>query len=160
MAQRKNDATEMCVILPYTEYRSLEQKAKKEVTSQALTEHPRDSKEEDPKENIDSSDEIISPSPVQSKDSSNSLKEGKKELKNNYRSVQIKKLLHHIKKVNPSQDITSLENLDELIKCALGSSKKTLLNEAKFFNFLEIQAGIILTNWAIVIIKPIMAKLG
>ena len=48
----------------------------------------------------------------------------------------MKKLLKHIEKKNGSQDITSLENLEQLIKCALSNSCKKLANEKEFFDFL------------------------
>ena len=128
MAQSKNDSTEMHVILPLGEYRSLEQRANKaEITDNSTM----PTKNEDEK----SDEEPLPPTQLIEKTSS-PPKEEKKELKNNYRFVQIKKLLNQIKRLNPSQDITSLPNLDELVKSALGNSRKVLGNEAKFFNFL------------------------
>ena len=44
----------------------------------------------------------------------------------------MKKLFHLIQKNNPSEDITTLDNLDELIKSALGNGRKKLVNEEKF----------------------------
>ena len=44
--------------------------------------------------------------------------------------------LKQIEKTTNSKDITALENLDSLIKSALGSSKKVLSNEKQFFTFL------------------------
>ena len=60
----------------------------------------------------------------------------RKDLKLKYRKVQIKKLLQHLERLEGSQDITSLENIDELIEAALGSSRKMIPNEALFFSFL------------------------
>ena len=60
----------------------------------------------------------------------------KKELKNTYRSTQIKKVVKQIEETNNSKDVSDLENLDSLIKAALGSSKKILPNEQLFFTFL------------------------
>ena len=66
------------------------------------------------------------------------LEEGreKKDVKLKYRKVQIKKLLSHIERQEGGQGITSLENIDELIQSALGSSRKILPHEFKFFSFL------------------------
>ena len=60
----------------------------------------------------------------------------KKELKLKYRKVQMKKLLQHVERLEGSQEITSLENIDQLIETALGSSRKMVPNEALFFSFL------------------------
>ena len=40
----------------------------------------------------------------------------KKDLKGKYRKVQIKKLLQHLERLDSSQNITSLENIDALIE--------------------------------------------
>ena len=58
------------------------------------------------------------------------------DLKNTFRTAQMKKLFHLIQNNNPSQDITTLDNLDELIKSALGNDRKKLVNEEKFYRFL------------------------
>ena len=139
MAQNKHESTEMCVILPYTDYRSMEQRAKKGEISLVQPNNSTEELIEDAKESVNNSkkaDEGTLSAPQNSEKMLPSPKNDKKELKNKYRSVQIKKLLHQIEKVTPSQDITSLQNLDQLVKSALGNSRKILANEAKFFNFL------------------------
>ena len=60
----------------------------------------------------------------------------KKELKQKYQKVQIKKLLQHVERLDDSQHITSLENIEQLIDTALGSSKKLVPNEEMFFTYL------------------------
>ena len=57
------------------------------------------------------------------------------DLKNTFGTAQMKKLFHLIQNNNPSQDITTLDNLDELIKSALGNGRKKLVNEEKFYRF-------------------------
>ena len=56
--------------------------------------------------------------------------------KRKIRQVQIKKLLQHIERLEGSQEITSLDNIDQLIQSALGSNKKIIPNESKFFSYL------------------------
>ena len=53
-----------------------------------------------------------------------------------YRSNQIKKLHNLIKENDSTRDITSLDNLEALIKAALANSRKILPNEKKFYTFL------------------------
>ena len=59
-----------------------------------------------------------------------------KDVTKSYRGVQINKLIHHIEKTKGSADVTSLTNLEELIKAALTNTRKKLPNEDMFFTFL------------------------
>ena len=53
-----------------------------------------------------------------------------------YHGVQINRLIRHIEKTKGSTDVTSLTNLEELIKAALTNTRKKLPNEEMFFTFL------------------------
>ena len=53
-----------------------------------------------------------------------------------YKTTQMKKLLCHIEGVEGAQEILTLPNLEELIRSALTTSRKSLPNEHKFFTFL------------------------
>ena len=59
----------------------------------------------------------------------------KKDHKAKYQKVQMKKLLQHLERLDGSQAITSLDNIDQLIESALGSSKKMITGEEIFFPF-------------------------
>ena len=48
----------------------------------------------------------------------------------------MKKLLRHIEGVEGAQEILTLPNLEDLIRSALTTSRKSLPNEQKFFTFL------------------------
>ena len=114
---------ETFAIVPYPKYRSMEQRIKKVETSELPPPN-----EPPPEQMDDQPSPQSSPLPPES---------GKKRDKvKTYRTVQVRKLLQYIKRMDNSQDITTLENLDELIKSALGGSRRILENEEKFFNFL------------------------
>ena len=129
MGQNKDETVETFAIIPFGKYRAMEQRLQKaempeeELPSSATkpAEVPKPEEEEQP------------PSPVPPQPIKN---DGKKDTKTKYRTTQIKKLLQLIEKMDGSQRITSLENLDDLIKSAIGNSKKNLKNEQEFFNFL------------------------
>ena len=134
---RGEEPVELCVIMPYSEFRSIDQRAKKVDSAPPVTSEESENKinEENTSDEVEMADSAPSedppkpPQPLPEK-----LK--KQELKNTYRSTQIKKLLKLIESKTDSKDITGLENLDSLIKSALGSSKKMLSNEKMFFNYL------------------------
>ena len=124
MVQNKDEPLETFAIIPWGKFQSMEKRLKKEETSD---EELPAAKPQTP-EVEETAEKEVQPTP---KDTTK-----KKDVKTKYRATQIKKLLHHIEKLGGSQKITSLENLEELIKCALGNSRKTLANEEEFFNFL------------------------
>ena len=135
----KEEAVELCVILPYAEYRSIDQRAKKADSTDVRAVPSEKSSPQSPEESgSDSEPKVESVSTQEAMETSPlPLERGKKkELKNTYRGAQIKKVLKQIEKTSNSKDISELENLDSLIKSALGSSKKVLSNEKQFFTFL------------------------
>ena len=134
----KEEPVELCVIMPYSEFRSIEQRAKKIITPEVQT---------SPEESLPATDEERD-SDSEGKDESASSHEAMdvplipkqkakaKDIKNTFRTTQIKKILKQIEKTTNSKEISELENLDSLIKLALGTSKKIIANEKKFFTFL------------------------
>ena len=135
----REEPVELCVILPYAEYRSIEQRAKKGNSTEVRSTTPEKSTTPSVEENSSDSEqkvESISTQEPMETPPAPPEKGKKKELKNTYRATQIKKVLKQIEKTSDSKDICQLENLDSLIKSALGSSKKVLSNEKKFFTFL------------------------
>ena len=135
----KEDPVEVCVILPFAEYQCLEQRAKKLESSEVRAPSPEKTVPPTFEESGSDSEQRTEPSLAQ-EPSANLVtteeKGKKKELKNSYRSTQIKKILKQIERKSNSKNISELENLDSLLKCALGSSKKILANEKQFFDFL------------------------
>ena len=135
----KEEPVEVCVILPFAEYRSIEQRAKKAESSETRPPSPEKSVPQSVEESgSDSEQRTEPPLPQEPIENLPSIQEKRKnkELKNTYCSVQIKKVLKQIERTNNSNNITTLENLDSLLKSALGSSKKILPNEKQFFDFL------------------------
>ena len=118
---------ETYAILPIAKFRAMQQRLEKS-ESETRPEQTQTSTEEEPLE-------VENGSPTTSNPSQEPARE-KKDIKLKYRKVQIKKLLQHIERLEGSQDITSLENIDQLIQSALGSSKKIIPHELKFFTFL------------------------
>ena len=110
MVQSNKEAVETFAILPIGKFMSMEKRLKKSEESDQRPPTPKSSEKSESVENLDS--------PPSSPKAPNK----KKEVKMNYRAAQIKKLLHHVEKKNGSEKITSLENLEELIKCALRNS--------------------------------------
>ena len=126
------EPVETFVFLPYSKYKALDNRSKKvEEPNETTNAH-----KEFPMEVAPMSPPTVSET---SKD-----QEKKEEVKHplgknvtqSYRNVQIKKLLHQIEKAQGSVEVTSLPNLDDLIKAALSSSRKKVLNEEVFFTFL------------------------
>ena len=134
----KEEPVELCVILPYAEYRSIEQRAQKLDSSNVRPTTPESSSPPTIEESGSDSEQIVQPGqePMEALSAIPPMKGKKKELKNTYRTNQIKNLLKKIEHTNNSKDITELENLDSLIKLALGSGKKKIANEKQFFTFL------------------------
>ena len=91
-------AVETFAIVPISKWRSMEKRLK--------------SLEEEEAE------EVFTPSPSAKPTLPAVVEPQKKELKQNYRKVQIKKLLQHLERLDDSQKITSLENIDQLIDCS------------------------------------------
>ena len=130
MVQSKEESVETFAILPYAKFASMEKRFKKAKadsgedlpTSQLPEPQPTHIKEVKKEENIP-----LSPTLETVK---------KKDVKTKYRATQIKKLIQHIEKKDGAEKITSLDNLDELIKCALGTGRKYVPNEETFFNWM------------------------
>ena len=129
MNQSKEEHVELFAILPFGKFKAMEQKVKKTETSPDLATSEPPLQPEPP---LDPG----TPKKVLSKEERvhtlHHLR-SKVDLKTKYRTSHIKKLLDQMA---GSKDITQLENLDELIRCALTGSRKTLANEEKFFQFL------------------------
>ena len=136
---KNEEPVELCVILPYTEYRSIEQRAKKDQSLEVRPSIPETSSSpvlaENDSDSDDKTESVQSPEPMRAPQI-RTEKVKKKELKNTYRATHIKKMLQQIEKISTSKELTSLENLDALIQLALGSSKKSIPNEKQFFTFL------------------------
>ena len=122
-------AVQTYAIVPHAKWKAMEQRlqraeseANSEVQTQPATQEPHS--------------EGLPADSLSNPPSMNEGSEKKKDVKLKYRKVQMKKLLHHMERLEGSQGVTSLENIDDLIKSALGSSKKILPNESKFFTFL------------------------
>ena len=121
---------ETYAILPIAKYKAMEQRLKKS-ESEMKPEESHSSNEAE--EAMEAEADVA----TTSKDSEDQApNEGKKDVKLKYRKAQIRKLLHHVERLEGGQEITSLENIDQLIQSALGASKKILPNESKFFSFL------------------------
>ena len=136
---KNEEPVELCVILPYTEYRSIEQRAKRDQSLEVKPSIPESPSPpvltENDSDSEDKTESVQSPEPMKAPQIGTE-KVKKKELKNTYRATQIKKMLKQIEKISTSKELTKLENLDALIQLALGSSKKTIPNEKQFFTFL------------------------
>ena len=131
MVQNKDETVETFAIIPFGKYQAMEQRLQKAETSNE--DLPKPIKVDAP-EVQKAEDEETPVIPVDLATTKSAVK--KIDLKNKYRTAQIKKLLQLIEKKDDSQKITSLENLDDLIKCALGNGRKKIPNEEEFFNFL------------------------
>ena len=121
------ESLETYVVLSYPRYKALDQKAKKweaQTASSQLPETP-ETMESHPPPSIEPSDNDTSRAEAIGKDIT--LK---------YKTTQMKKLLRHIEGVEGAQEILTLPNLEELIRYALTTSRKSLPNEQKFFTFL------------------------
>ena len=122
------EPVETFVFLPYPKYKALDNRSKK-VEEQGESSMP-ESKTVEP----------TTPSNPPTVSKPEEVEEVKHQIGKNvtksYRSVQIKKLLHHIEKTKGSAEVTSFANLEELIKAALTNTRKKLPNEEVFFTFL------------------------
>ena len=124
------EPVETFVFLPYAKYKALDTRAKRveqDPTPSIPEGHPSNEEEETSASSIPS---IAIPPPAEVK---NPLG---KDLTKHYCGVQIKKILRLIEKTKGSTEITSLANLEELIKSAVTNTKKKLPNEEVFFTFL------------------------
>ena len=125
------ESVETFVILPLHKFKALEERGK------------RDGVELRPSGNkspavVEENDET--PATTTTTTTTAAAEEGgvpaKKDLKDTYRATLFRKLLKYIKERDSDATVTSFENLDALIRSALNTSKKTLPNEAAFFDFL------------------------
>ena len=123
------EPVETFVFLPYSKYKVLDNRAKKPEPTEAS---PSIEDKKLPDENIS---EMVAESPTTSKAEEVKSQLGK-DMTKTYRSVQIKKLLQHIEKTTGSEKVTSLDNLEKLIKAALSNTRKKLPKEELFFTFL------------------------
>ena len=95
----KEEPVEVCVILPFAEYRSIEQRAKKAESSETRPPSPEKSVPQSVEESgSDSEQRTEPPLPQEPIENLPSIQEKRKnkELKNTYCSVQIKKVLKQI----------------------------------------------------------------
>ena len=125
------EPVETFVFLPYAKYKALDTRAKRveqDPTPSIPEGHP--SNEEEEETGASRTPSITMPTPAEVK---NPLG---KDLTKHYCGVQIKKILRLIEKTKGSTEITSLANLEELIKSAVTNTKKKLPNEEVFFTFL------------------------
>ena len=117
MSQNKR-SVETFAIISFAQWRSMEKRLKQQ--------------EEVPPEPPEAPPMETPPQPVQAAEEPPK----KNELKNKYRKVQIKKLLQHLERLDSGHNITSLDNIDQLIDTALGTTRKMVPNEELFFSFL------------------------
>ena len=118
------EPVETFVFLPFSTYKALDNRAKR-TEPPPVKETPSSREEEQP---VEESTEALAEVPEQSPVG--------KDVTKSYRSVQIKKLLHHIKKSHGSDTIVALPNLEDLIQAALSNKRRALPNEEIFFTFL------------------------
>ena len=121
------EPVETFVFLPYSKYKAMDNRAKKSEPNEIIP------LEEMENPSVNNHNHAESPSTSKVEEPQRQLG---KDVTKSYRMVQIKKLLQHIEKTTGSEKVTSLENLDELIKSALSNTKKKLPNEELFFTFL------------------------
>ena len=133
MSGRKGvEEVETYVLLPYNDFKSMDQRVKKAEEGVSTTRENSISapNPETRKEEVEKSEEL----PVSVKQTHIETK--KKDLSKSYRKTHLKKLILQIQKADNSKEILELENLDALIEAALNNSRKTLPNEEVFFRFL------------------------
>ena len=123
------EPVETFVFLPYAKYKALDTRAKK-VEQDPTPPIPEEPPTNEGETSTASTPSITIPPPAEGK---NPLG---KDLTKHYRGVQIKKILRLIEKTEGSTEITSLANLEELIKSAVTNTRKKLPNEEVFFTFL------------------------
>ena len=126
MSSRKAiEDVETFVLLPYADFKSMDQRVKKaeeEKTSQQAPASIEENVDADKFEATVSEKQTV---PVKKK----------KDLSKSYRKTYLKKLIQQMPKTEDSNEILKLDNLDALIDLALGNSKRTLPNEEMFFRF-------------------------
>ena len=126
------EEVETYVLLPYNDFKSMDQRVKKAEEGVSTTRESSISAPtpETRKEEVEKSEELsvlVKQTHIETK---------KKDLSKSYRKTHLKKLIQQIQKTEDSKEIIQLENLDALIESALNNSKKTLPNEEIFFRFL------------------------
>ena len=118
-------SVETFAIIPYAKWRSMEKRLKTlEQEEVQNVSHPQPSREASPE-----------PKEMETEVDVGKSQPKKKDHKAKYQKVQMKKLLQHLERLDGSQAITSLDNIDQLIESALGSSKKMIPGEEIFFPF-------------------------
>ena len=134
------EPVETFVFLPFSKYKALDNRAKMATEKSGGVKEPSPPSPSSP---IPSANPSSDQEELTSKTANNLSVSQKgaenylgKDLTKNYRSVQLKKLLHHIKKAYNAENIASLTNLDDLINAALTNKRKKLPNEEVFFTFL------------------------
>ena len=133
MSGRKGvEEVETYVLLPYNDFKSMDQRVKKAEEGVSTTRESSISAPtpETRKEEVEKSEELsvlVKQTHIETK---------KKDLSKSYCKTLLKTLIQQIWKTEDSKEIIQLENLDALIESALNNSKKTLLNEEIFFQFL------------------------
>ena len=132
------EPVETFVFLPFSKYMALDNRAKMATEKSGEVNKPTPPKPKIPLEDSPSDQEEPTGKAANNLSASEKSAENNlgKDLTKTYRSVQLKKLLHHIKKAYNSENIASLTNLDELINAALTNRRKKLQNEELFFTFL------------------------
>ena len=117
------EPVETFVFLPFSQYKTLDSRAKSHSTSQQGLENPQ------PK---------VSKASIATPSISKEEKQPKLErnVTKTYQSTQIQKILTNIRKTEGSEELTSLPHLDDLIKVAISNTRKKLPNEEAFFTFL------------------------
>ena len=119
------EEVETYVLLPYNDFKSMDQRVKKAEEGVPTTRESSISAPipETRKEEVEKSEEL----PVSVKQTHIETK--KKDLSKSYRNTHLKKLIQQIQKADDSKEILEFENLDALIEAALNNSRKTLQNE-------------------------------
>ena len=129
-ARKVVEEVETFVLLPYPEFKSMDQRVKKAEeegsrTSENVMETQTSSER---KEEVEKSE----PSKLENQTGTEMKK---KDMTKSYRKTHLKKLIQQIHKSEDSKEILKLDNLDALIESALNNSKKTLPNEEVFSDF-------------------------
>ena len=124
----ENDV-QMYVLLPFNDYRSMDQRLKKADTVTTIDTVKPVTEREEPS--------VASTMP---KEEEMKQKIGK-DLTKGYQAAYLKKVLRQLANTPDSKEILELENINDLIRSALNNSKRVLPNEERFFRFI-FQSGL------------------
>ena len=121
-----SDREEPYVFVPLAKWKMLDGQVKKDHNTAAATAEHSDVKEPIPEVKVEST-----PAKESVSESKKSVPRGKNLVKN-YRAIQLEKILRD----NYGSQLDKFENLPDLIKSAIGQSRKELKHEKEFFKML------------------------